>query len=206
MKRTGLQTVTVRPLLALIALGTVAIGAPAAPAQSLPEARAEITAQAFEPVPVGTRIELRLADDSDQNKQLGAVAEEALAQAGFVLDNSNPTVTLRLETKFISAGDREDNSIGSLSAGTDSGVDLNVRLWSSTRNSLLNRNVDAGESQSVFVILLEAFDEVARKPAWRGEAQTIDADSGDLEAGSAIIRALVPALGRTVKRTVIPLR
>jgi hypothetical protein len=111
-----------------------------------------------------------------------------------------------METKNIAEGQAADNSVGSLQAGNQTGVDLNVRLWSSTKNSLLKRNVGEAENVPEFVILFDAYDEVAKKAAWRGEARTTDSEGDSIEVASAMIRQIVPMLGITVPRRTVPLR
>jgi hypothetical protein len=168
----------------------------ASEAQEQLDTKAVISALGIKPIASGARVRLRLADDSDFNRQLAAVAVEALRNSGYTSDNTTPEVTLRIETRNSASGAKADNSIGRLNADSGGEIDLNVRLWSSNKNSLLKKNSDETEDSASYVILMEAYDEVAGTVAWQAEARTDNGNANNIDAGSAMVRQLIAVFGK----------
>lgn len=181
-------------------------GSSTLPAQGLTEGNMEIQAQSLEQISPTASIRLQLANDSEFNLRLGAVAVKALQEAGYIVDERSRMVTLRLETQNVTVAKKSDTSIGSLEAGSGVGVDLNVRLWSSSKNSLLKQNSNEKEKTPAFSITFDAYDEVAGKASWHGEAVTESMDGNNFEAGESMVRQLISAFGTTLKRKTVPLR
>lgn len=174
--------------------------------------QATMTTKAYRPIPDDARIALRIADDSDINLRLQEVAERALSRAGYTIVTDKPTVTLRLETARRAGGIRTDDTIGSLRAGSGvgrpsgnvggpqgTGVDLNVKLWSSTKNSLLSPKSSGSAPKQGFDVKLEAFDEITLKPAWNGVARAVYNGGDNFRAGSVMINRLIEAFGVSVE-------
>lgn len=173
---------------------------------------ASMTTKAYRPIPDNARIALRVADDSDINLRLQEVVERALSRAGYTIVADRPTFTVRLETARRARGVRTDDSIGSLRAGSSvgrptgnvggpqgTGVDLNVKLWSSTKNSLLSPKSGGSAPKQGFDVKLEAFDETARKPAWNGVARAAYNGGDNFRAGSIMINRLIEAFGISIE-------
>ncbi len=190
-----------------------------ASAQALRSGEAVLTASGFRPIPEGAKVVLRLADDSDINLRLRDVAKQALTRAGYDVVDTGATFTLRLESERLLQGALADRSIGSLRAGSGigrpegnsggprgDGVDLNLKLWSSSRNSLLNPKSSGAAAKQGFGVVIKAFDEAARKPAWHGIARAADAGGDSYRAGSAMVKHLVDSLGLTVETEIVSLR
>ena len=119
--------------------------------QTLEAGEALLSASGFRPTPDGAKVTLQLADDSDINLRLCDVAAEALRRAGYGVVTQGTDYTLRLESERQVLGATFDRSIGSLRAGSSvgqpegnsggpqgDGVDVNLKLWSSKRNSLIS--------------------------------------------------------------------
>ena len=181
-------------------------------AQSNDGGDATMTTKAYRPIPDNARVALQIADDSDINLRLQEVAARALTRAGYTVVTDKPTITIRLETVRRAAGSRTDDSIGSLRAGSSvgrptgnvggpqgTGVDLNVKLWSSTKNSLLHPRSSGSAPRQGFDVKLEAFDETALKPAWNGIARAAYNGGDNFRAGSIMINRLIEAFGTSIE-------
>ncbi|NKB56827.1 MAG: hypothetical protein GKS00_10875 [Alphaproteobacteria bacterium] len=171
-----------------------------------------MSASAFRSIPDGSRIAIQIADDTDINLRLRDVAARALIRAGYTVIEDSPAFTLRLETQHRAAGVRTDRSIGSLRAGSGvgspagnvggpqgTGVDLNLKLWSSSRNSLLSPKSGGSAPKQGFGVQLDVYDEKANKPAWRGFARVDDNRGDSYRTGSIMVKRLVEALGISVE-------
>jgi hypothetical protein len=180
---------------------------------------AVMTARSYRPIPDGARLEIQIADDSDINLRLLDIAVRALTRAGYTVVSEKPAFTLRLETERLVSGAAQDRSIGSLRAGSGvgrptgnvggpqgTGVDLNLKLWSSSRNSLLSPKSAGTAPKQGFGLRLDAFDESAGKPAWQGAARTQDNEGDDFRTGSALIRHLIDAVGLTIEAETVSIR
>ena len=165
---------------------------------------ATMTTRAYRPIPDNARVALQIADDSDINLRLQEVTSRALTRASYTVVTDKPTITLRLETVRRTAGSRTDDSIGSIRAGSSvgrptgnvggpqgTGVDLNVKLWSSTKNSLLRHRSSGSVPKQGFDVKLEAFDETTLKPAWNGIARAAYNGGDNFRAGSIMINRLI---------------
>ena len=190
------------PAAALLCAGVLTLPALA---QDKLEDKAVISAQGIKPVVPGARIRFRLADDSDFNRQLADVAVSALRNAGYASDDTAPQITLRMETFHSAASAAPDNSIGSLQADSGGDVDLNVRLWSNSKNSLLNKKPGETEGPAHFVIVLEAYDEAAEAVSWHAEARTDNRNATRVEAGSAMVQQLISVFGKASEPVFIQL-
>ncbi|MEX2615822.1 MAG: hypothetical protein WD767_06980 [Alphaproteobacteria bacterium] len=195
----------IRIALAAFVLLFTDIGVGSADSQEQLETTAVISALGIRPIASGARVRIRLADDSDFNRQLAIVAGESLRDAGYGNDSTAPQITLRIETRNNAPGVTEDNSIGRLHADSGGDIDLNVRLWSSNRNSLLKKNTGEAGGDPTYVIQMEAYDEVAGTVAWQAEARTDKVNANNIEAGSAMVRQLIAVFGKASEPVFIPL-
>jgi hypothetical protein len=202
-----------------IALLAVTFGAEQVRSQTLHAGEGLLNASGFRPISDGAKVSLQLADDSDINLRLRDVAVRALTRAGYVVVEEGAAYTLRLESERLLQGANVDRSIGSLRAGSSvgrpignssgprgDGVDLNLKLWSSTRNSLLSPKSAGAAPKQGFGVVIEAFDETARKPAWHGIARAPDAGGDSYRAGSAMVKHLIDALGHSINGEIVSLR
>ena len=187
--------------------------------QTLEAGEALLSASGFRPIPDGAKMMLQLADDSDINLRLRDVAAQTLRLAGYGVVTQGADYTFRIESERQVRGATFDRSIGGLRAGSSVGrpegnsggprgdvVDVNLKLWFSTRNSLLSpKGTDAAPKQD-FGVTMKAFDEAARKPAWHGIAQAPNTGGGSYRAASAMVRHLIDALGVTIEVETVSVR
>lgn len=187
--------------------------------QTLQSGEAILSASGFRTIPDRAKVRLQLADDTDINLRLRAIAIQALTRAGYAVVDADAAFTLRLESERLLKGRQTDLSIGSLRAGSSvgrpegnaggprgDGVDLNLRLWSSTKNSLLNPKSAGVAAKQGFAVVIKAFDEAAHKPAWHGIARAPDSGGDSYRTGSAMVKHLIDALGLTVDQEIVSLR
>lgn len=187
--------------------------------QTLEAGEALLSTSRFRPIPDGAKVMLQLADDSNINLRLRDVAAEALRRASYGVVTQGADYTLRLESERQVRGATFDRSIGSLRAGSSvgrpegnsggprgDGVDVNLKLWSSTRNSLLSPKGTGAAPNQGFSVTMKAFDEAARKPAWHGIAQVPNTGGDSYRAANAMVRQLIDALGLTIEAETVSVR
>jgi len=197
----------------------IAAGFGSVSGQTLQSGEAILTASGFRSIPDHAKVRLQLADDTDINLRLRDVAIQALSRAGYDVVDAGAAFTLRLESERLLQGQKTDLSIGSLRAGSSvgrpegnaggprgEGVDLNLRLWSSTKNSLLNPKSAGAATKQGFGVVIKVFDEAARKPAWHGIARAPDSGGDSYRTGGAMVKHLIDALGLTVDQEIVSLR
>lgn len=206
-----------RGTLAVLAMFAVALSGDAG-AQYVEEDDAVISARSFRPIAAGVRVALRIADDTELNQRLAAVTADALRRAGYQVVEDNPEILLRLETRRPAEIGLHDRSVGSFEAGSGHGrptgnvggprgvgVDLNLRLWSSTRNSLLKRTKRGAAPRQGFSVIFDAYDETAGKAAWHGDARARNVGGDSFRAGSAMIQRLIDVFGSALEPTPVSL-
>ncbi len=180
---------------------------------------AVMSASVYRPIPQGARVTLRLADDTDINLRLREVATRSLTRAGYHVVEDDPVIVLRLESRRFSSANSADRSIGQLRYGSGFGrsvgnvdgpqgvgVDVKLKLWSSTRNSLLKPQGKSVAQRQGFGVSIDAYDEIAGKPAWSGVARAADNGGDSFRAGGAMVRRLIEALGIAVEAETVSLR
>lgn len=216
MSRLMARIVPTAAVLALLLIGgTIAHAETEEPERG----EATITSRSFLQIPAGARVALQIADDSDINLRLRDVASQGLKRAGYIQVTKDPEYTLRLESERLTSGQRIDSSIGSLRYGSGvgrpegkqsgpqgTGVDLNLKLWSSTRNSLLSPKPGDVAPKQGFLVVIAAFDEAEAKPAWQGIARAPDTGGDPFRVGSAMVKHLVDSLGLTLDEEIVSLR
>ena len=141
--------------------------------QTLQSGEAILSASGFRTIPDRAKVRLQLADDTDINLRLRAIAIQALTRAGYAVVDADAAFTLRLESERLLKGRQTDLSIGSLRAGSSvgrpegnaggprgDGVDLNLRVRPETlcritefsEHESNGRELDEGERVAVEVL------------------------------------------------------
>jgi hypothetical protein len=177
-----------------------------------------LSAQSTQPIEPESSFEIRVSDDSDLNLRLRDVFVERLQNAGFPKDDGSPTLVIWLKSQRITWNSDENGSIGSLRVGSTLGppsgslndprgseVDLNVKLWSSTKNSLLRKNKSTRVSRRGFQIVLEVFNNTKDAYIWRGSARATELSGDSFRVGQAMAPRLIEALGQTVEPVIMEL-
>jgi hypothetical protein len=177
-----------------------------------------LSAQSTQPIAPKSRFEVRLSDDTDLNLRLRDVFIERLQNAGFIKDGVSPTLVIWLKPQRITWNSDQNGSIGSLRVGSTLGppsgslndprgseVDFNVKLWSSTKNSLLRKNKSTRMARRGFQIVLEVFNNTKDAYIWRGSARATELSGESFRVGQAMAPRLIEVLGQTVEPMVMEL-
>ena len=123
---------------------------------------------------------------------------------------------LQLQTQRLVQGESDGGYIGQFRAGSATGrprgslddprgseIDLNVKLWSSTRKSLLGQKPQSKRSRPGFQLTLEAYDVVKGEYVWRGSARTEESGGDTFRVGQAMASRLVETFGKTVAPRIV---
>jgi hypothetical protein len=177
-----------------------------------------LSGQSIQPIEPKSSFEVRLSDDSDLNLRLQDIFIEHLQNAGFIKDSVSPTLVIWLKTQRITWNSGENGSIGSLRVGSTLGppsgslndprgseVDFNVKLWSSTKNSLLRKNKSTDAQRRGFQIVLDVFNNTKDAFIWRGSARATELSGDSFRVGQSMAPRLLEILGQTVEPRVMEL-
>lgn len=191
----------------LLALAAVAGAAVAA---ETPQVRADgvLNAVAFDAVPSGSTVALRLMDNSDDNLSLLGIFEKELRSRGYSVDANAPLV-LDIETSdeigAWSTGDRRTMFELQARSGSDGTDDASLRLnaFDSRTGGVFNEGNDnrtAIVTPSSYRIDVNIEDSRNGKRLWQGWAVA----NARTTSGRDLLRAMVPvivgAVGRTEKQ------
>lgn len=176
----------------------------------------ELNARAGAELPQNAVIEVRLSDDTELNLQLRESVIAELKRNGHQVAAQNASVVLWLESKFIDHSHEKADSIGQFRAGSTLGgpvgalndpdktqMDVNVKVWSSSKNSLLRREGGSGTIQRGFEVTLNAYNEARGQHIWRGAIRTEDTQGDAAYIGRKMVPPLVSALGENVENRTI---
>jgi hypothetical protein len=175
-----------------------------------------LSAQTTRTVDVTAVIEVRVSDDTELNIRLKDAIKELLTSAGFKIDGISPSITLQLQTRRLIMDGGDGGTIAQFHVGSTTGrpsgslndprgseVDLNVKLWSSTKKSLLGRNNPTKRRQRGFELILEAYDVINGAYVWRGSARAPDTGGDIFGMGQSMARRLVDVYGKTVAPQIV---
>jgi hypothetical protein len=175
-----------------------------------------LSAQAVHAINPNAAIDVRVSDDTELNIRLRDVVRGILHRAGFKIDGNNPALVLQLQTQRLIQREGDTGSIGQFRAGSATGrpsgslddprgseVDLNVKLWSSTKKSLLGQKRPSKPLRQGFQLTLEAYDVKKSEYVWRGNARTAETGGDAFRVGQAMARRLIEVIGETVAPRII---
>ncbi len=171
----------------------------AAPASAQAAAPGMLTTQALKGLPQGETITVAPYDDSDLNLKLKAEIETVLKGQEHEVAEAKTGLLLLFETKVISSDQvPQGPNLGSAQAGTTTGVEVNVNVWSTTQDSVLGGRQDrSGPGTNVFHINAVLRDQASGEVLWQGDAYHALV-SGDTERiAMGMIPPLVEKLGES---------
>lgn len=164
----------------------------------------------FHDLPEGLAIEVATFDDTDTNLAVRARFVEELEKSGYVIADGAP-----LELSFTSEviqGDlrQRSGSLGRIGAsteadrgtrGSDVGVDLELNVWSSTKDSVLGgiQPQTGGGRHAQMHINALLRDRGSGQVLWQGDAFSDMVMSDERRLAGAMVKPLVGAFGRSVK-------
>ena len=196
----------------LLSLSFVELSASADPqlvAQGQGGAPGSVTSQAIARVPEGFPLEIVVFDDTPDNLQIRDSLSDALDRGGYLQAEQAP-LELTFESEVLEPGKaprapslgtvRSSNETEVGNRGSARGVEAEVNVWSSTKDSLLGGRQGGPtlSSHPRYRLGLQLRDRDSGKVIWQGEAicEMLTGDRARLLRSMA--RPLVAALGKTV--------
>ena len=164
----------------------------------------------FHDLPAGLPIEVTVFDDTDTNLEIQARFAEELEKSGYLVAENAP-LELSFTSEVIQGKLQEKTgSLGRIGAsteadrgtrGSDTGVDLEVNVWSSTKDSVLGgiqpQSGSSRQAQMHINALLR--DRDSGQVLWQGDAFSAMVMSDERRLAGAMVKPLVDAFGRSVK-------
>ncbi len=190
--------------------GLLWMAATAAIAQTGHLADGRVSAMSFNPLDRGQPIQVRLMDDSEDNKALKATFEKALLQAGYRLSPTATTVLTFEATNSLATAGQPRPSVVELdvrnTASGDENYNARVKLFSSNEDSVFTRRTDEGPSGTAGSFRLEAsvIDRAKGRRLWQGWAQIGTHSSDGAAMSQAMVEPLVQNLGQAVRDKSFP--
>lgn len=194
-------------ILAMVA--AVAVGGPLG-AQTQDGMQAKLSAMAFATIDRAQTIEVRLADDSDDNKALKAAIEQALAKAGlrvaagsryalsFDASNSLTANTGKRSTVF---------SVDGHKGSWDDEVEARIKLFSTGEDSVFKPRPDEGPQGTAGSVRLDMalIDRTGGKRLWQGWAQAPVQTSDTQAITRAMADPLAGHIGQAARDKLVPI-
>jgi hypothetical protein len=177
----------------ILGLGLASGEALAQAAASLPDPGPSIQAVDYAPVAAGSVFEVQ-ADDELSQDAVGRV-QAALADHGYASQDAAPLVMV-IETDLV-RGEKQDDPLGQVHADNND-AEMQARLFSTSRNSLLNPQRPIGSSDRTYRINVSVYDRKSGLYVWRGSATRSDPNLDVDQASNEMIGALIGAVGKTV--------
>ncbi len=139
-------------------------------------------------------------DDDDLSLSVKARFEEALRAAGRPVSDTAP-LTLSFDTKIIEGRwSQSEANLGRFEAN-NAGVQLNLNIWSSSRDSLLGgRQKAGGPSRKVNLLHMNVVlrDRETGKILWQGDAYCEMLTADQTRIAGSMVAPLIASLGRSV--------
>ena len=185
----------------LLSLPDPAAAQQTAPPSEGPRAPGFLTTQVFQKAPDELTVSVAPYDDNDLNLRLKADFEVQLAaqQRGRVESEARAAYLLLFETEVVPADAvPRGPSLGSANV-TDGGVDVNVNVWSSSKDSVLGGRQEAADvGANVFHINAVLRERASGQLVWQGDAYYELTGPASEGVARALVAPLVEKLGQSV--------
>ena len=200
-----------------LALSLALVAAGPASAEGLGDGVGVLNAKMYHPLDGAVPIRVVALDDTNLNLDLRERMVRQLQDAKFVLSEQAP-LELTFDNEVVQGTfESAKPSLGRLQAGTstgvgrrstDTGVDVNVNVWSSTQDSVLGGRKSAGSKRlaSQFRIFAVLQDRRSGTRIWEGDVRAAMTRSDLERLGRSMVVPLVDSLGQTVRREAVELR
>jgi hypothetical protein len=168
-------------------------------------AEAVLQAFAFEAIPPGASVQVRPADDSEENLTIKQQFEDSLAASNHPASPSGPLI-FDFEAVRILQGQRDDPKyLGTFNA-TQGSAQFTVNLWSNIEHSVLGgtRYSDDFKTANGYTIFVFLRDRATGTLLWQGEATGELRGNSPLPIADDMVRALIANLGQTVRSQSVP--
>ena len=145
----------------LAVLALLALALSVAPAGAFAEEAAVLNARAYSALPEGASIWVEAQDDSDFNLSVQELFTRALEGSGLSGDSKTARLKLTFDTRDRRAL-RKPGALGEIKIDNFRTFSLRLNMWSSSRDSLLNRR-QGGLSSGRFLIVAILYDGEAKR-------------------------------------------
>lgn len=177
-------------------------------AQQAETTEARLSAMSFAPVDQGQTVEVRLYDDSEDNKAIKAALERALAEAGFkVGPNARYAVSFEASNSLTANKEQRPTvvTVEGHKGSWDDSVEAKVKLFSTGEDSLFKRRPDEGPQGTAGSVRLDVglFDRQGGKRLWQGWAMVPVPTSDTQALARSLAQPLVGHIGQGVKNKAI---
>ena len=180
----------------LLASAVLLLGCSLAPLSAFAD-DAAVNTRAYAPLPEGAAVWVEPLDDSDFNLSVQDMFVRALGETGAAADSGEARLNLTFDTldQFETA---EQEHLGEVTVDTSNEVSLRLNMWSSTRDSLLNRH-ESGGSSARFLIVAILYDNEAQRRLWEAEASAPARVRNDKRRLTNLVFRIVDQLGETAR-------
>ena len=166
----------------------------------------------YQDLPDQATIQVTLFDDSPENLEIKLRFEAALRQAGYriVGDGAAGDGALELAVESAVSGgaiESEGPSLGRVQGSNEGGVDVQVNVWLSSKDSLLGGRKAASGGGARSELRLEAAlrERATGQLFWQGSAVAILHLLDRARAAQAMVAPLVDGLGQTITERSFPI-
>ncbi len=165
---------------------------------ALPSAFADdaaLNSRAYAPLPEGAAVWVEPLDGSDFNLSVQELFFRALSEAGASAGGGDAQLSLTFDTldRFETA---EPEHLDEVRVDTNNEMSLRLNMWSSTGDSLLNRNTNEAASPR-FLIVVIFYDNEAQRRLWEAEASAPARARNDKRRLANLVYRVVDQLGET---------
>jgi hypothetical protein len=194
-------------LLSGLADGAARAGGTPQLSQAAPPVVGVVNTASYEPLDKSLPVKVLALNDTDLNLQIREQIADEMRHAAYRV-----TEPAALELSFDSSVEQgqfpaRDLSLGHLEAGSerrgksDTGVDVEVNVWSSSQDSVLGGRKEAEGKRKVnqFHINAELRDLRSGTLIWRGDVLADMGLAGARQISAQLVAPLVASLGRTVR-------
>lgn len=178
---------------------------------------AMVNSQSYEVFDGAAAVKVVPENDSDLNLTFRSRMQDALRQSSRAVSDDGSLELLFDSSVVQGQFSTTKPSLGRLKAGTDTGlgnrstdtgVDVEVNVWSSSQDSVLGGRKASDDKRVVnqFLITASLRDRRSGKRLWDGEVRSPMGQSDPERLGQAMIGPLIESLGRTVQNEIFQVR
>ncbi len=188
-----------RILLAILPLLFLSLALDSAYGQNL----AALNTRSYSPLPEGASIWVEALDDSDFNLSIQELFTRALGRSGLAGESAAARLNLTFDSlDRFEVGKRD--YLGEVKQDKFSETSLRLNMWSTTRDSLLNRH-QSGSLSGRFLIVAILYDNEAQRRLWEAEASAPASMRDNKKGVTNLVFRIVDQLGKTIRQEALSL-
>ncbi|MDP6474452.1 MAG: hypothetical protein QF894_06055, partial [Alphaproteobacteria bacterium] len=159
--------------------------------------------RSYSPMPEGAAIQIEALDDNDFNLSIEELFARALGRSSQGSESGAARLNLTFDTLDRFEVSKRDN-LGEISIDTDSEASLRLNIWSSSRDSMLNRR-QSGSLRGRFLIVATLYDNETQRRLWEAEASAPAHARNDKTRLANLVMRIVDQLGETAHQEALSL-